>query len=283
VHVTKSGVALGCLPWPRSAHLLAGLDRPVAHEESATLARDCLRSVLLGLRGQLEGHGGPRLGLAHAMVDGATTDHEQPIVGGDMAVSVQDLALLDVPFFGVGHVHAQNAWKWNGVEVVYPGALIHRNFGEPGPKGYVIAEFDGPRLVGWERIASPATRMILLEAVWEGPDRAFCRNLPSDLNFENGAEIRLRYSVDSDKRDAAKHAAAKVAAVLKERGAVSVKVEECVRPVIRARAPEIAAATSLVDKLAALRKARGQALPAARIERLNAKICQVEEECHHAV
>ena len=276
VHVTRSGLAVGCIPWPRKANLLASLDRPVSSEESSGMVRDCLRAIFLGLRNELAAHDGPRMGLAHAMISGAKTDHDQPLIGVDLEISMEELALLDVPFIGVGHVHAQNAWSWNGVELAYPAALIHRNFGEPGPKGYIVVEFDGPRLVGWERVPTPCTPMVLLEAVWR--DGAFTGTRERIADAENGAEVRFRWRVDAEHRDAAKRAALQFRDELMAVGAVSVKLDEEVIATVRARAPEIAAAKTLSEKLDALRASRGEVITEERRNRLEAKLSQLEQE-----
>lgn len=274
-------VAIACVPWPRKAHLLALLG-PASVQESSAAAQQCLRQIFLGLAEELDAL--PecgRLALAHVMIDGARTDHDQPIVGADMNVSLSDLALLRADFYACGHVHAFQGFRIGDAPGIYGGSPRHNNWGEPTEKSYAILEFDGPRLVGWERVPTPATPMVLLEAVWEGPDRAFCRNIPVG-DFERGAEIRLRYRVESDAREPARAAALKVAEVLRERGAVDVKVEEEVIPKTRARTPEVAAARTLPDQLAAFWASRGEDLSPARRERLLVKLGQLEEEARAA-
>lgn len=275
VHFTKSGIAIACLPWQTKANLLASIGRPVTHEESDAVARECLRNFLLEMRDKMASRQGPRLLCAHAMIDGARTDHDQPIVGADMAVSLEDLGLVEAHFSGVGHVHAQNAWSWNGAPIVYPGALIHRNFGEPGPKGYVLAEFDGPRLVKWERIPTPTTPMVLLSGEWSHGGLNI-REPEAGLR-PAGSEIRLRYSVAADARDAARARALEIADQFRELGAVSVKVEEEVTATTRARVPDVAVASTIWDRLRALWAARGEQITEERLARLQPKVTEIEE------
>ena len=75
-----------------------------------------------------------------------------------------------------------------------------------------------------------------------------------------GAEVRFRYQVDATEREAAARAAAIWRDQVLSAGALEVKVEEVVRPLQLARAPEVAAATTLADKLRAYWRARGMDL-----------------------
>jgi DNA repair exonuclease SbcCD nuclease subunit len=272
------GIAVAALAWPRKAHLLASMNG--GHEEGEQLASEALRNVLRGLGVQLDEMSGPRLLVCHAMIDGANTDHDQPIVGADMAVSLADLALARADFVAVGHVHAQNDWQWSGVPILYPGAPRSCNYGEPGPKGYVIATFDDAGAVTWERIPTPATPMLLIEAAWcaESCALEITSKAYPHPNRVRGAEIRLRYDVESDHRDAAKRAAKALVERMLADGAVNVKLEEQVIATVRARVPEIAAARTLPEQLAAMWKARKDEPEPARAARLMSKLMTLEAE-----
>jgi DNA repair exonuclease SbcCD nuclease subunit len=272
-----NGVAVACLPWPRKAHLLAAFGE-AGSEEIGNLAQHHLRSILRGLGDQLERQPGcPHVALAHVMIDGAKTDHDQPVVGADMAISLQDMALLRADFYACGHVHAQQEEYIGEAPCIYGGAPRHNNFGEPGPKGYVVLEFDGPRLVAWERIATPCTRMVLLFGLWEDGHIELY-----DIPSVAGAEVRLRFEVPSDQREAARVSALVCRDRLLAEGALSVKIEEQVTTVGRARQPEIAAALTLDDKLSALWRAQTNAPANDRRPQLLAKVHELEEETHAA-
>src|SRR5690606_31980327 len=101
-------------------------------------------------------------------------------------------------------------------------------------KGYIYAEFEGRNLVRWERVETPARAMVLIDAEW----------MPSGDGWEHdvlppvdGAEVRWRYRVATDQREAARRDAQFQRDLLLGGGAHSVKVEEVVRPSTRARAP----------------------------------------------
>ena len=83
-----------------------------------------------------------------------------------------------------------------------------------------------------------------------------------------GAEIRFRYEVDPDQRDAARAEAEQWAAYWMSVGAVCVNVEEVVSTTQRARAPEIVNALTLADKLHVLWNSRNTCPDAVRAARL---------------
>jgi len=277
-----AGASVGVVAWPNVSSLAAMLGRPLPATAVDDAARAALRSVLLGLSQQWGD--GPRILLGHFMVDGSMVSTGQPLLGMPLNVGLYDLSSAGAQIGFMSHIHmAQDFWSQDETLFRYTGSPFRTDFGQLEGKSVTVATLENG-LFDYEAIPTPCAPMIHLDAVWEGPDRAFCRDLPTGIGsgLERGAEIRFRYSVEADQRDAAKAAAAKVTEKLKADGAVAVKVEECVRPTTRARAPEIVTATSLVAKLAALRASRGQELTEARVAALNAKTLQVEEEIRNA-
>ena len=271
-----AGAAIACVAWPRKAELLALLGADADQERSGEIATTALRDIIRGFRGALEAHDGPRILLAHAMVDGSVTSTGQPLVGCDMSLDLSSLGLAGASLVALGHIHKGQEWAIGDVPVVYPGSPRRSNFGELEPKGYVVAEFDGARLVGWERVETPATPMVHVGGCWTGADLDV-ELFPADPILA-GAEVRLRYSVPSDARAAARARAEAWSAAAREHGrAVSIKIEEQIEALARARAPEIAASPTLPDKLDALGAARGEELGERR-ERLVGKALELERE-----
>jgi len=125
--------------------------------------------------------------------------------------------------------------------------------------------------------------MVQRNAVWVDEFLGLVTREPiGDDHQIAGAEVRYRYVVPSDKRDAARAYAARVRENLLAQGAVLVKVEEEVLTVGRARQPEIAAALTLDDKLGALWDAQKNAPAAERRPRLLSKVHELEEETNAA-
>src|SRR5690606_33643206 len=74
----------------------------------------------------------------------------------------------------------------------------------------------------------------------------------------DGAEIRLRYTTSPDLRTAMRRDAVLLEQLWREEGAALVQIEERVLPSGSARAPEVAAARTVTEKLRALWSARAE-------------------------
>lgn len=286
IHRTQWG-AIACLPWPRRAHLLAALGSDADHQTANQVAVDALRNVLrgLGLQAEQASKGRARVLLSHCQVRGARLSSGQPLApGADFELGLEDLALVRADAYLFGHIHRRtelDEWSIDGAPALYAGSPRRTAFGEIEEKSYAIVDVS-QRPARVELVATPCTPMILAEDEW-GPDG---EGRPGwlvgwhglDPDHVHGAEIRLRYKVPSEDRDAARAAAAKTREDLLAGGAVNVKVEEEVFARARARVPEIARATTIAAKLEALWSARGVALDEARKPLVIERLHQVERE-----
>lgn len=267
VHII-SGAAVACMAWPRKADVLAwARERGV---DAGALAAEHLRAVLTGLGAEVAQHPGPRILLAHAMVSGAVAATGQPLVGSELEVSLADLALAQADFVALGHIHRGQGFRFGDVPMVYAGSPRRTDFGMDHPVGYVVANVERGH-ASWEFIGAPSAPMLLIDAVYD-PEAGLQLVAPSDVS---GAEIRIRTVVDVEYREAAKAAVATQVAAWLECGAVLVQPEERVSADVRARAPEVAAAHTLREKLCAYWAAKGFD-PGDRRERLLGKLAEIE-------
>lgn len=285
------GFVVGCLAWPTKASVLAL--GATSHAEGELVAGDALRNVLRGLGQDMASasEGEPKVLLAHAMVRGSVTSTGQPLVGCDLEVGIEDIELAGANFYALGHIHKGQAWDddglGSGAQKVYPGSPRRTAFGETEDKGYVIAEFRGAACVSWELVKTPCAPMLLLEDEW-GVDEAGKPGWLVGMHGHpgsdalDGAVIRFRFAVPADRRDEAREAAGRVAEDLLARGAIEVKVDPVVKPVNAARAPEVARAQTITDKLRALWVARANTPPEHRLQSLLEK-AQTLEEADRAV
>ena len=278
VHVV-GGLAVATVAWPSKASLLAMLGRDVDTAGADDAARAALQDVFRGLAAELDAKaaGLPRVLLTHAMVDGSRVSTGQPLYGMELRVGLEDLALARCPLVVCGHVHAPQGWSFGDVEVVYTGSPFRTAYGELEEKSVLFAEWvDGNHTCS--RIPTPAQPMVLLEWRWE--DGVFMAGAEevheNDWPALEGADVRLRLHVAADQRDAARSAAASSRDLLLAKGAARVTVEEVVEAKARARAPEIAEATSTAEKLAVLWTARGEQL-GEREPRVLGKLGELEE------
>jgi exonuclease SbcD len=239
-------VSLALVAWPERTGLLQWAESEGRPPEQA--AHEVLRALLAGLSLQLAENPGPRILAGHFMVDGSVTSVGQPLLGLPMNVSLTDLASVDADLAVMGHVHNPQHWRHEDKTILYTGSPYRTSFGETEVKSVVLVEATADR-IGWRRLDTPCRPMLLVETTWL-EDEGFA---PWSTVVEpRNAEIRFRYRVHPDlRRIAAEHAEALSRCWL-GKGAYHVLTDEIVESSTRARAPEIASAQTLADKLRAL-------------------------------
>ncbi len=244
--VDAGGVVVVGLPWPRRANILAEC---ASTEVTNLAAQDALRNVLRGLNAWAEAlarhamDAKPVVFVGHVDLVGAMTDQDQPMVGGDMSLTLADLALVNADAYVLGHIHKAQEFHIGDSPCAYPGAPRHNNFGEAKlGKGYMILE---PAVVGdwtswsFSRVSTPCRPMVLIEAEWV-PDAGPMVLIEAGQPIPADAEIRLRYRVVAEQRAQARSEGESLARSLVDGGAHSVKIEEQVKTTSKARAPELA-------------------------------------------
>lgn len=259
-------IALAGIAWPNRAQLLA--TAPSRADGEASLA-EALRGLFLGMRTELDAHQGPKFAAAHAMVRGSLTSAGQPLVGCDVEIGQEDLALLGVELVVIGHIHKSQEFCVGGTEILYTGSPRRTAFGEVEEKKVIIADFSDDGLIGTRHIPTGARPMVLV-------DLAECM-AGLDLAQFAGADVRIRYTCDADRQIQSAQALEKAKTLAVMSGAYAVKTELVVRPETTARAPEVAEAPSLAAKLDVLWKARNATPEGDEREALNAMIAEIEE------
>lgn len=257
---------VAAMAWPARSSLAAMTNGPIEATENA--ARDALRSVLRGLGQALALDAGPTILLGHFMIDGSVLSAGNPLIGAEMNVGLADLALAGADVTIAAHIHRAQAWEHEGRPILYTGSPFRTAFGEVEEKSVALVTVNAGK-VTVERIATPCAPMLLVTALWrpitgsETCDGGFDCVTPND--DVRGAEIRFRYEVRSDLRDAARRGAERFRAQWLAAGAAVVKVEEEVIAETRARAPEIAAARTVEEKLRAMYAHQGVAAERAEL------------------
>lgn len=271
-------LTVACLPWPRRGALMAAAGHALSSGESAAICAELLGDVMRGLGAEAAELRGERehgvVLLAHAMVRGSRLSTGQPLVGAELEVGVEDLCVSGADFVALAHVHCGNDWTHGRVPIVYPGSPYRTSYGETEPKGYVLAEVTRGAAT-WQLVETPATPMVLLAGAWSdgalvvGKTAHYLGVRVGD-SFAAlgivGADVRLRYEVQDQDRATARAGAAAWREALLAAGAVAVKTEEEVLSTQVARAPAVAAATTLAEKARALWAAQGRVLTAGQMD-----------------
>jgi exonuclease SbcD len=264
-------IALAGIAWPNRAQLLASA--PSRADGEASLA-EALRGLFLGMRTELDAHQGPKFAAAHAMVRGSLTSAGQPLVGCDVEIGAEDLALLGVELVVLGHIHKGQTFSVGETEIIYTGSPRRTSFGEAEEKVVLLAMFGDEEgdLRGVIEVTTGARPMVLIDATLNDVDDP---KAPGVTVAD--ADVRIRITCDAGQQIEAEQVARAGAALCMEGGAHSVKTEIVVRPETTARAPEVAEAPSLAAKLDVLWKARNAVPEGDEREALNAMIAEIEE------
>lgn len=272
------GVAWALMPWPSrssiAAHTEALLGAVPSGEAVTDTANQLLELCLRGLGAQLDerDRGMPRVLLIHAEPATYSTDPDQPDhVAQGMRVSIEDMVRLTrVDLVLVSHIHLPQHYdvvRDDGVTVpvILIGSPRRTAYarGELVEKGFVVVDFVG-RVPTWRRVATPATPMRLIDAAWTDGGFISTDLVNLDADAFAGAEIRFRYTVSADQSEAADREAEVLRQrLLTELGAADVKLDPVTDPCTRARAPEVASAPTLREKIEATWTAMGESAPAA--------------------
>jgi exonuclease SbcD len=277
-------LAVAAVAWPERARILAHA-RTLGSDQPEELAQDALRNVLRGLGQELANHKGPTLAAGHFNVDGAVVSTGQPLIGQPLNLGLADLALLQSKLVLMGHIHKPQQWTHGETDILYVGSPYRTAYGELEDKSVVLVTLDETAARAapqWERLPTPCAAMYLIDEEWSGESwgAELETHLP-ELREHAGlrsAEIRFRYTCEPDQRERAREAARIINERLLAAGAAAVLLEECVRTTSVARAPEVAAARNLGDKLLALWTAKGTTPEPLRREVLLSMAAELEQE-----
>jgi len=142
-------LVLGC-PEPGKEWLLAGKEG-LDGQTAAQAAKDAMRGLLLGLGSMRRQHPDiPCLMVYHGSVRGATMSSGQTVGAGELAIGVEDLALVGADYYALGHIH-QGQQLQNEVlrelpciAAYYAGSAYPVDWGELEQKSFNLVAIDDP-------------------------------------------------------------------------------------------------------------------------------------------
>jgi DNA repair exonuclease SbcCD nuclease subunit len=243
-------VCVFCLPYPTKAGLAAAGVAPGDVQGTATAALDPIFMMAAADLEEARRQGAPALMIGHATIAGSVSSVGQPMgLHGEIVVTPTHLNRLGTVPKIFGHIHKPQEI----FDAVYAGSICRMDFGETEAKRYLVVTFATPTT--WCLDSFPIdcppryhvegllTRDAFTWQVTKGPGG----DVDTAPASWRGAEVRVRYRFAQSEKSAL--SAARVYAEFAE--AARLEVEPIAVPDRALRAPEVAAARTLAEKLAA--------------------------------
>lgn len=129
-----------------------------AIEEGDKAISDAMSSILGAFGSEAQRFNCPHIVNGHFQVGGAFISETQQLIGRDIEISVDQLAMAEADLICLGHIH--KAQIFERVKAFYSGSIYRKNYGETEYKGFYLHEFDDEGL-GLSHFIKTPTRKLL--------------------------------------------------------------------------------------------------------------------------
>ena len=227
--------------------------------DPASAIRELLRSI--GER--LSKQAGPKIVLGHWSLSGCVTPTGQTMIGNDLEVGLDDLALLGADAVLLNHIHQSQEWH-EPVFASYSGPPYPTSWGELHQTSFSVLEFDDEtgRLTNFVRVPMPHKPMAKFdieftgeqvngEWAWTGNDETI-----HTVIIQPGMEVKCCYSVP--KEIAAQVDDMYIRTMFANRGLELAAVERTIKSSTRERIADIASKETTRDQYLAVCTAKGE-------------------------
>lgn len=182
----------------------------------------------------------PHILIGHFSVGGAYVSETQQLIGVDIEISKDHIALAEADLVCLGHIHkAQQI----GLDVFYSGSIYRKDFGEMEDKGFYIHDFIGNVKTKSQFVETPTRRLLKISAdlTVEGTPINYFTEMANGTHVL--AEIKMFQDHVFDKKELTEK--------LLAAGAVSVDIRPIRIPRVNVRAEKILRVETLREKLIA--------------------------------
>ena len=244
------------------------LPYPTRVDESLDVAFDAAALALKRARAE----GDLTCMIGHVNVRGAIMSTGQPAIGHEVEITTEQLDRLGSIYKGLNHIHAPQ--EIAGAH--YAGSMCRLSWGEIEEKRYLIIKYEQGRYTVESRpitcaplyhVAGAIDRSGFLWNVTDGPDGAVLGPLESWI----GTEVRVRYTYQQSELSVLGDHQARVRAEFA--GADRIVLEPVMSPDRAVRAPAVALAKTLAEKVEGWAEASGVTAS----ERVLAKLQRLEQ------
>lgn len=261
----NSQAAVFVLPYPtRGGLVAAGADHQRVYDE-AQLALDAIVADAVVELDRCRDEGLVTCAIGHVNVAGSVASTGQPQIGREIELSPTTLARLGRRYVGLNHIH--RAQTVHGA--TYAGSICRMDFGEIEPKRALLVDIDLESYALTDipiavpplyHVEGDLTRDGFVGQVIAGPGGG-PQEAPASWA---GCEVRVRFRFKASERDLV-HVETVRAGF---RDALRVHLDPVAVPDRGLRAPQVAAARTLAEKVQAWAEVAGGAVPAGVLERL---------------
>ncbi|MGE3276761.1 MAG: exonuclease SbcCD subunit D [Vicinamibacterales bacterium] len=273
---TGATASVFCLPYPTEAGLVSAGAAPGDVVQNARVA---LEAIFMEAGHQFDAArvmGEIPIALGHVNVAGSITATGQPNIGQEIEVDAALIALLGPCYVGLNHIHKgqQIGGAW------YPGSFCRLDWGEIDPKRWLLVSYaENPSDVGGYTVGVEARPLavaplyhvegVLTRDTFDWVVKAASDGAPIEAPASwAGCEVRVRYRFNASEKALLEHAKSRILAEFAE--AARLELEPVAVPDRALRAPEVAAARSLADKVEAWAELSGAVVTEGVVEKLAA-------------
>lgn len=143
---------LSMIPQPSKQYFSTDSDIKGSDAEIAS----AMSGIFAGFGAQASQHNAPHIVVGHFQVGGAMISETQQLVGVDIEISKDQIALANADLAALGHIHKSQQL---GNNIFYSGSITSLTFGELDPKGFYIHQLDGKNLVGSRFELTPSRKL----------------------------------------------------------------------------------------------------------------------------
>jgi DNA repair exonuclease SbcCD nuclease subunit len=270
-----AGALISMCPAPTKQHFATDSDIKGADSEIA----QAMSNMFLGFAAGATEYDCPHILTGHWQTDGALISENQTMIGIDISLSKEQMALGNFDLICLGHLHES---QQIGNNIFYSGGITGLNWGETTDKGFYIHEFEGKQLVDSRFIKTPSRKLIKLSEDLTGDHGpADILGLPLTELFRTeecapvdvkDAVVRAEFKVFQDEAPMINIDAIK--ASLMSSGAEEVDIRIVRIPRENIRSQKILKLTTLREKLVEMAALKNEVVP----ERILAKADMLESE-----
>lgn len=221
-------------------------------ETDAEIANE-LSKVFMGFSAQAAAYkDAAHILVGHWQTDGAMVSETQSLVGKDISLSKEQMALGNFNLICLGHLHERQQIG----NIFYSGSIMGLTWGETTAKGFYIHEFDGKELINSRFIQTPSTKLIKLAEDLTGVgDLADTAGLPlmdillSKKSFNDVQDAKIKVELKVFQDEASKVNTEELKEAFMSKGAKGVDIQLVRMPRENVRSQKILQLETLRDKL----------------------------------